>query len=756
MFIKRNLFLILLISFLLAACDSGGNNNDEEPNPEDDTTQKDDPIVDGVPPATPQNIQITALAEDIEVSWTNGDESTDGVTYNVYMAEEAGITADNIDTLTGGMRHEAVSSPFTHGSGTLDPNKAYYIVVTAVNQFGESALSEEKSATPLQSTGTAPATPANVQATPVEKNIQLSWDSVDGATSYNLYMAEEAGITPENFVSKIGGMEHLNVASPYSHEVALDSDKTYHFVIVAVNAAGASPASTEVSAKPKPASGGNIPASSGPFGLYFGSLVAVDMSDPTKTYNIMDKAPFAYGTLTTGTLDMAETTLSDIHNTAYIYLKDQKVWYLDLEQDSQLTPRQISSLEYRGNCNETPDSIHLMENVLAPDNSYLIVTDAGLDGNCANTDDNLHYLVRVGADSSEAPMDITGKKDHTGDIRMINGTAGDIKALAGFLVTKVTGASASLRRYDANFENPVDITLPAATSIKFENASGAIVDGHYLVLDNNELYFYGDDGLSAPVLIHTTALNTSTINEIECNASTCVLRETEFDSNQNDFFTFTAGGSSTSTAFYDDNNYVLMGFNLTDSKAYIWGKDSFFNDRYELFTVNLADSKKNDLAQSITEFSLITTGDSAYYTVWDDETTVTTHYRSGPADNSIANFGGRIIVGALLSKISRTQRYGPNHIIMATNVSDITTRFGSKPLRALDTGTNQETAKLGSTDTTVDALHIFGMGTKLLGVASYDKLSGPDKQTEVIYIDALSANSLTRMTNTDGVNERPQ
>jgi hypothetical protein len=95
----------------------------------------------------------------------------------------------------------------------------------------------------------APPAPTNVQVQGGDGQATLTWNPAPGATSYNLYMASQAGVTKSNYSTKPDGMKHPNVTSPYNH-TGLTNGKTYYFVRTAVNAAGESLDSTEVSATP--------------------------------------------------------------------------------------------------------------------------------------------------------------------------------------------------------------------------------------------------------------------------------------------------------------------------------------------------------------------------------------------------------------------------------------------------------------------------------------------------------------------------
>lgn len=99
---------------------------------------------------------------------------------------------------------------------------------------------------------TLPSTPTGLTATSGNSEVTLSWNSVSGAISYNLYMASASGITKSNYSSLANGMNHTGVTSPFTH-TGLTNGTTYYFVVTAVNAEGESTESSEVSAAPVPA-----------------------------------------------------------------------------------------------------------------------------------------------------------------------------------------------------------------------------------------------------------------------------------------------------------------------------------------------------------------------------------------------------------------------------------------------------------------------------------------------------------------------
>jgi fibronectin type 3 domain-containing protein len=88
-----------------------------------------------------------------------------------------------------------------------------------------------------------PSPPTGVTATAGNTKATISWNSVSGATSYNIYYATSPG------VSKTTGAKVANATSPYD-VTGLTNGTTYYFVVTAVNSSGESDVSAEKSAIP--------------------------------------------------------------------------------------------------------------------------------------------------------------------------------------------------------------------------------------------------------------------------------------------------------------------------------------------------------------------------------------------------------------------------------------------------------------------------------------------------------------------------
>jgi len=190
--------------------------------------------VSATPLARPSGIQVTAGDNQVTVSWTAAAGAT---SYNVYYSEAAGQET----TASGVVFADATSPQVITG---LNNGTTYYFVVTAVNAGGESAISSEKSATP-SAAPQPPASPTGVKVTsPAAGQLNVTWNTVVGATSYNVYYLMAA--SPPTNADVLATTPATSAAASLS-VTGLTSGATYYVLVTAVNAAGES--GTQTSAK---------------------------------------------------------------------------------------------------------------------------------------------------------------------------------------------------------------------------------------------------------------------------------------------------------------------------------------------------------------------------------------------------------------------------------------------------------------------------------------------------------------------------
>ncbi|HME34000.1 MAG TPA: hypothetical protein VKF84_02090 [Candidatus Sulfotelmatobacter sp.] len=202
-------------------------------------------------PAAPTGLAAVGNNAQVSLQWA---ASAGATSYNLYYSTTGGVTPDNGTKISG-----ITTTSYTHSvlsDGTpLKNGTPYYYVATAVNENGESAASNQASATPVAPVPAlasgVPSAPVGLAAVAGNAQVSLLWTAAVGATMYNLYYSTTAGVALSSR-SKIPGI----TTTSYTHSTlasgsALKNGATYYYVATAVNAKGEeSAASNELSAVP--------------------------------------------------------------------------------------------------------------------------------------------------------------------------------------------------------------------------------------------------------------------------------------------------------------------------------------------------------------------------------------------------------------------------------------------------------------------------------------------------------------------------
>jgi fibronectin type 3 domain-containing protein len=179
------------------------------------------------PPAAPTGLSATGATAQISLTWA---ASTGATGYNVKRA-----------TVTGGP-YTTISSP--GATALIDTGLAngttYYYVVSATNIYGESPNSSQASATTAGAV-TIPPTPTGLAATAGNAQISLVWNTSAGATGYHVKRSTTSG----SGYTQIGASSTANFS-----DTGLANGTTYFYVVSALDSAGESANSSQVSATP--------------------------------------------------------------------------------------------------------------------------------------------------------------------------------------------------------------------------------------------------------------------------------------------------------------------------------------------------------------------------------------------------------------------------------------------------------------------------------------------------------------------------
>lgn len=178
--------------------------------------------------AAPTIESVTAGDGHVRLTWS---EVYGAVSHDIYLRTADEAYGQVIASVTGSM-YDAIG--LTNGT-------TYYFVIKAVNPGGESAASNEVSATPQVP---APGVPVLGSPAPGDSQVSLTWDPVDGSTGYKIYKSTSSGAY---------GLEEASVTdSVYSYNLTgLSNGTPYYFVVKSSNPGGDSAASNEVSATPR-------------------------------------------------------------------------------------------------------------------------------------------------------------------------------------------------------------------------------------------------------------------------------------------------------------------------------------------------------------------------------------------------------------------------------------------------------------------------------------------------------------------------
>ncbi|OPH61204.1 hypothetical protein BC351_14750 [Paenibacillus ferrarius] len=191
-----------------------------------------------VAPPAPNLQSASAGDASVTLDWSPVKGAT---IYNIFGSTESDSYLAPIATVSGSVyKYEIIG---------LTNDTKYYFKVQAANEAGGSPLSNELSVTPKVN---APGAPTDLQAKAGIGTIQLSWNGVNSATGYKIYMSTISG----SYGSVSDAVYSTVTGNGYNAELkGLTPGTVYYFVVKAVNASGDSDPSNEASATPQSAPG---------------------------------------------------------------------------------------------------------------------------------------------------------------------------------------------------------------------------------------------------------------------------------------------------------------------------------------------------------------------------------------------------------------------------------------------------------------------------------------------------------------------
>ncbi|MFS1514442.1 fibronectin type III domain-containing protein [Chengkuizengella sp. SCS-71B] len=219
---------------------------------EDGTTTKEYTLIvtrEKTVPSAPTNVTVIGGKGEIEVKFTTPADNGGSEITGYKVTSSSGITKTGTE------------SPIIVDD--LEDGTEYSFTVIAMNSEGSSEASVEVSAI------TVPAEPGVINVMEGNKQVNLTWAEIKGATQYKVYQSTTSG----NYGEAMG-----TVSSPLYDVKNLTNGTGYFFVVTAINESGESDESEEVNATPKtvPTAPTNITATAGKNGK-----VTVQFTPPT-------------------------------------------------------------------------------------------------------------------------------------------------------------------------------------------------------------------------------------------------------------------------------------------------------------------------------------------------------------------------------------------------------------------------------------------------------------------------------------------
>ena len=276
---------------------------------------------------------LTALATDgaVIVSWVAPPCAT---AFNVYRATSPGVTTG------GGAYATDVDQPFVDTG--VSNGTTYYYIVTCLRAGVEGGASVAVSATPV-ATSAAPAAPRHTGVTAGDARLVVSWPEVAGATSYNVYVASETGVTPATVGSLADGQSFVGVTSPYVID-GVTNGTVYYAVATAVNVHGESDASPEFAVVPRGVKREMVLTTDG----FLPTTVAVGAGGTVTWRNATATPQMLQGGGVTGTMLPASDTVDHVYaaaSTNHVALQSDSFKATDVVVvEVPLPPRRVQAL----------------------------------------------------------------------------------------------------------------------------------------------------------------------------------------------------------------------------------------------------------------------------------------------------------------------------------------------------------------------------------------------------------------------------
>jgi subtilase family serine protease len=191
--------------------------------------------------AAPTGLSASASGQTATLTWSADSAGTRG--FNIYQG-----TASGQESSTP-VQQNVMGTTATVAS--LQLGQTYYFEIAAVSALGASPVSNEAHVTILPAAPTGLAAAASSAAA-----LNLTWTSSSGAATYNVFEGTTSG-------GESSSAAQSGITGTSTTVTGLTAGQKYFFTVVAVNAGGASAASTEASGTVLPATPTGLAATAG-------------------------------------------------------------------------------------------------------------------------------------------------------------------------------------------------------------------------------------------------------------------------------------------------------------------------------------------------------------------------------------------------------------------------------------------------------------------------------------------------------------
>lgn len=448
----------------------------------------------------------------------------------------------------------------------------------------------------------------------------------------------------------------------------------------------------------------------------------------------------------------ATTQLSSNFKPAYVfYWKDNHFWRVSLAAGSNLAPQQVTSDTFADICGD----INISNQALDPLTTAILVMTAGKDGLCdsPNDTDNEISIIRLGFSATDTAIKATNVIPSFGKIKVLDD--GFLAEVQNMVNTPVTY---TLRYYDANFSNPIDLTdVTGPTSVSFEQ----VLNHDSFVFADNELrWFNGTSHTLGSSLLPMASPNPG---DFTCDASSCYFADLQTD-NTYSLFSVPANGSDNAAPLTSGISGSNINLHLTANYIF-YAIDNSGGTAEELYRFPKAPGSvvlpfPVDSAERI---PLVFT--SRGYVYYEKQTgpilsvTASTAVINNEALTNEQSFVNSVWAGLADFEFSNADRSVDGSIFLANGATDISKGVGGASLQSYALGTGIIKSTIGTIPSSLVFLGLFNSssyGDIRIGTGSTASTSMTSGyQYDMYIINPNATNVITNLTNTADLNETP-